>query len=159
MDFISDIVLRVRGLIDEPAIITIIWALLGLVAWISKKRVDSPEEKRFLLWAVLVMGLVLYPATMGLSMWDPYRYGYTPVGLLMVVGLLALWAAKQAYWMTTVMLTAATLAFIFGLKTSTNYWDYLIDPLVVVYSCFALLRLGYKKAYSGRSPASLGRAR
>jgi hypothetical protein len=37
------------------------------------------------------------------------------------------------------MFGLATLAFSAGLKSSPNYWDYLIDPFIALYSCGALL--------------------
>lgn len=39
------------------------------------------------------------------------------------------------------MLAGATLAFVVGIKPSHNYWDYLVDPLLGLYCCLALLVL------------------
>ncbi|MCU0842901.1 MAG: hypothetical protein MUC79_14475 [Thiobacillaceae bacterium] len=159
IEVISEVYMRIRGIIDEPAIMTILWVLASLIAWTTKVRLVSPQEKHFLLWLIGISGLVLYPATLGLSMWDPYRYGYDPVGLLAVYGCIALWTAVRGYWASLCMLLAATLAFAFQLKTSINYWDYLLDPMLVIYSWLALLRLGYGRAYSGRSPEVRARVR
>jgi hypothetical protein len=35
------------------------------------------------------------------------------------------------------MLTLATLAFMVGLKPSDNYWDYLLDPFIVIFCLVA----------------------
>jgi hypothetical protein len=45
------------------------------------------------------------------------------------------------------MLASATLAFIAGIKPSQNYWDYLVDPLLGLYCCAALLMLAVRWTY------------
>jgi hypothetical protein len=45
------------------------------------------------------------------------------------------------------MLTSATLAFVVGVKPSHNYWDYLVDPLLGLYCCAALLTLAVRWSY------------
>jgi hypothetical protein len=49
------------------------------------------------------------------------------------------------------MLTSATLAFVVGVKPSHNYWDYLVDPLLGLYCCAALLTLAVRWSYGWRN--------
>ncbi|MNN96628.1 hypothetical protein D3C81_2156530 [compost metagenome] len=51
------------------------------------------------------------------------------------------------HYLAVVMLTCATLAFIAGSKPSHNYWDYLVDPLLGLYCCLALLVLAARWTY------------
>ena len=51
------------------------------------------------------------------------------------------------------MLALATLAFGLGLLESENYWDYLLDPFVVIYCWLALLVSGIRRLWSSRGRA------
>ena len=93
------------------------------------------------------MALVLYPATLGLSDLDPYRFGYSPRPMLIFVALLTLGLFYLRNGLAVVMLASATLAFIAGIKPSQNYWDYLVDPLLGLYCCVALLMLAMRWTY------------
>ena len=89
---------------------------------------------------VLVAGLVLYPATMGLSMVDPYRAGYGMSLNLLVSGLAVAYLLARQYLLglvfVLVVVAAETAAF-----RSTNTWDYLVDPLLWFASPLLLLIL------------------
>jgi hypothetical protein len=83
------------------------------------------------------LSLLLYPATLGLTYVDPYRWGFNPRPMIVLVGaaaLLMLWLRNAlAVW----MLAIGTLAFALRLKASENYWDYLVDPLLAGYCVVA----------------------
>ena len=77
-------------------------------------------------------GGVFYVLALGSGPFDPYRAGYQPV---IVVALLAaaalfLWRRGQSLWLW--LLTVDLLAFALGLPESTNLWDTLLDPLLIV---------------------------
>ncbi|MCY1380564.1 hypothetical protein D9M69_683990 [compost metagenome] len=93
------------------------------------------------------MALVLYPATLGLSYLDPYRFGFSPRPLLIFVALLTAGLFYLRSYLAVVMLASATLAFIVGVKPSHNYWDYLVDPLLGLYCCAALLMQAVRWSY------------
>lgn len=127
----------VRSFTDDLAISTLV-----LLAWVAAcrlgvlKPLDRPRQVQLL---VLFGGLslLLYPATMGLRYFNPYRWGYNPRPMIVLVGvaaLLMLWLRNAlAVW----MLALGTLAFALRLKTSENYWDYLVDPLLMGYCLIA----------------------
>ncbi|MDT4881424.1 hypothetical protein FQZ97_1172840 [compost metagenome] len=94
-----------------------------------------------------LLALVLYPATLGLSDLDPYRLGYSPRPMLIFFALLTLGLFYLRNSLAVVMLSSATLAFIAGIKPSQNYWDYLIDPLLGLFCCAALLMLFTRWTY------------
>ena len=134
-----------RSHIDDLAITTMVF-----MAWGCLRRLDVLPAQRgqtsvLLLFAALA--LVLYPATLGLSDLDPYRRGYSPRPLLLLVALMTFSLFYLRHYLAVVMLTCATLAFIAGIKPSHNYWDYLIDPLLGLYCCLALLVLAARWAY------------
>lgn len=127
----------VRSFTDDLAITTLV-----LLAWVSLCRLGvmqplNSERKRNLLLLFGALSLVLYPATLGLTYIDPYRFGFNPrpmIVIVLAVSLLMLWLRN---YLTVFMLTAATLAFAKRIKPSENYWDYLIDPLLTSYCLLA----------------------
>ncbi|CRM15911.1 MULTISPECIES: hypothetical protein [Pseudomonas] len=127
----------VRSFTDDLAISTLV-----LLGWVSLVRLGllEPQAPRARAQVLLLFGLLaalLYPATMGLTYFDPYRWGFNPRPMIVLVALLALgllWLRnKLAVW----MLALGTLAFALRLKASENYWDYLIDPLLGGYCLVA----------------------
>ncbi len=127
----------VRSFTDDLAISTLV-----LLAWVSLCRlgVVQPLQRAQKVQVLLLFGalsLALYPATMGLTYFDPYRWGFNPRPMIVLIGmaaLLMLWLRNTlAVW----MLAAGTLAFALRLKASENYWDYLIDPLLTGYCLVA----------------------
>lgn len=135
-----------RSYIDDLAMTSMV-----LMLWACLRRLDllPPADRSatgvLILFATLA--LVLYPATLGLSYLDPYRFGYSPRPLLLVVAALTLGLFYLRNGLAVVMLASATLAFMLGLKPSRNYWDYLVDPLLGVFCCVALLVLGGRWLY------------
>lgn len=127
----------VRSFTDDLAISTLV-----LLAWVGACRLGVVQglerhQRIRLLLVFSVLGLMLYPATLGLTYFDPYRWGFNPRPMIVLVGLLALWMLVLRNWLAVLMLTAGTLAFALRLKASENYWDYLLDPLLTGYCLIA----------------------
>ncbi|WP_395610637.1 hypothetical protein [Pseudomonas sp. B22129] len=127
----------VRSFTDDLAISTLV-----LLAWVTLGRLglvqplERPHRAQMLV-LFGVLSLVLYPATLGLTYFDPYRWGFNPrpmIVLMAAAALVALWLRNGlAVW----MLAVGTLAFALRLKASENYWDYLVDPLLAIYCVVA----------------------
>jgi len=130
-----------RSYIDDLATTSIV-----LMLWGCLRKLDLLPPARRSVTGVLIlfaaMALVLYPATLGLSHLDPYRFGYSPRPMLMVFAVLTLGLFYLRNGLAVMMLASATLAFSIGIKPSQNYWDYLIDPLLGLFCCLALLLRG-----------------
>ncbi|VVO53411.1 hypothetical protein PS850_00430 [Pseudomonas fluorescens] len=130
-----------RSHIDDLAVTTLVF-----MAWGCLRRMDvlppvQQGQKTSVLILFAVMALALYPATLGMSDLDPYRFGFSPRPMLVFVALLTLGLFYLRNYLAVVMLAGATLAFVVGIKPSHNYWDYLVDPLLGLYCCLALLVL------------------
>ncbi|SDR84642.1 hypothetical protein SAMN05216421_0437 [Halopseudomonas xinjiangensis] len=131
-----------RALTDDLAITSV--ALLAAAALHRLGWLSTPSSADRLQCYVffIAAGLILYPAALGVGMTDPYRWGYDPLMLIVVVGALALlmvwWGNRQL----AAVLAIASLAYALRLKSSTNFWDYIVDPLVVLFAIGALLRWG-----------------
>lgn len=135
-----------RSHIDDLAITTLVfmvWCCLRKLGFLP----PAQQSATTVLIIFAALALVLYPATLGLTYLDPYRLGFSPRPMLIVVALLTIGLFYQRSHLAVVMLASATLAFIVGIKPSHNYWDYLVDPLLGLYCCVALLMLAVRWIY------------
>lgn len=135
-----------RSHIDDLAVTTLVF-----MAWGCLRRMDflppAQHGQTSVLVLFAVMALALYPATLGLSDLDPYRLGFSPRPMLVFVAVLTMALFYLRSYLAVVMLAGATLAFIAGIKPSHNYWDYLVDPLLGLYCCLALLVLAVRRTF------------
>lgn len=127
----------VRSFTDDLAISTLV-----LLGWVSLRHlgVIAPlpaKHRGQVLLLFIGLTLSLYPATLGLTYLDPYRWGYNPRPMIVLMGLTALVLLWQRNLLGVLMLAAGTLAFALRLKPSENYWDYLLDPLLAGYCLIA----------------------
>lgn len=84
------------------------------------------------LWGFgVVGGIVLYPSALGGLAWDTYALGWANPVLFGVMGLVTaglIAAGNRFGW----ILLLAVAAWHLRLMESTNYWDYLMDPVYAV---------------------------
>lgn len=141
-----------RGLTDDLAISSLVWLSAAAVIKLGYLP-PLPISARWPLWLCFaVLGLILYPAALGLGMVDTYRWGYSPRGLIIAVGALTLLLVLLRNVLGMLMLVLATLAFLLDIKPSDNYWDYLLDPFIVIY-CLVAPLVALARRSSGTQPA------
>ena len=127
----------VRSFTDDLAISTLV-----LLAWVGLCRlgVVQPLGRQHQVQMLMLFGalsLLLYPATLGLTYFDPYRWGFNPRPMIVLVCAMALLMVALRNRLAVWMLAVGTLAFALRLKASENYWDYLVDPLLTGYCLVA----------------------
>lgn len=141
----------IRSFTDDLAITTLVaLAFIAAVRLGLTVRLEGPCRLQLLI-VMAALALFLYPATLGLSAFDPYRLGYNPRPLILFIGVLTLVLLLLRNWLGAGMLGLATLAFSLGIKPSPNYWDYLLDPLVALYCWGALLAHAARMIPRGRA--------
>lgn len=124
------------GELAIPTLVFLVWSCLRQTfAW---PLADSTQRILPLVFFA-ALGLVLFPATLGLSSLDPYRFGFEPGLLLLVSAAGALAFCFVGNCVASLALVLTGVAFMLGIKNSQNYWDYLIDPLMALYSLGAVL--------------------
>jgi hypothetical protein len=139
-----------RSYADELSMLSVLWLLYAGLSHIANKPVVPARHQTQLAILVALMGVILYPAALGLSFIDPYRWGYSPDALLLAAfSICLIWLWLRNYFALAIM-TAATLLFMLDIKSSDNYWDYLVDPLVWIYCCGHLLKIGVRRAWRRR---------
>jgi hypothetical protein len=123
----------VRSLTNDLSITSLLWLAWCAGARIGGIRATSGRRHLQLALCFSALALLLYPAAMGMSMFDPYRLGYAPSYLLVFVFAIsmALWLVR--HYFGAALITAATAVFMLDFRSPDNYWDYLIDPLLALY--------------------------
>jgi hypothetical protein len=99
----------------------------------------APQLPFWLLTALVLVGPLLYASTFGISSLDVYAWGYDARWLALTAALLALllWKpAPQASW----AIALALAAFVLGVGTSRNLWDYLLDAMLSFTGVYWLVR-------------------
>lgn len=128
----------VRGVIGDLSTVSVLLLLSALfvrnqsVPWIVKV-------------AIGLVGLCFYPFALGLGMFDPYGWGYSSVALLIAVLVFALLCAIAKWNRGAWIIGLAIIAWGMQWHESTNLWDYLIDPILVVWAIFGVVATIMKK--------------
>lgn len=131
----------VRGMIGDLSITTLL--MLGYtLAW---RAGYLPTDARFrdgtLLLLVLAAG-VFYPLALGVTPYDPYRWGYGEPWFLLLLLSLALAGRALRLPLVAPTISLAVLAWVVGWYESNNLWDYLLDPLLSIYAVCGLVWRG-----------------
>jgi hypothetical protein len=133
----------------SPSFSVPLTGLLAIAAW--ERAFSRPvltQGDRNVTWTFgAVAGLLLYPFALGVSRIDPYEWGWSASPLFMVVGVLTAWLIWRRNRFGVLVLVAV-MAFHLQLLESSNYWDYLIDP---IYWLASLVVLGTRALSRGRS--------
>lgn len=123
------------GLLGPVSAATLV--LLAASLWASLREGGCRSSTTMLL-SLVVIGAVFYPLTLGLTVFDPYEYGYrgfaVPVLMLVLVAI-GWWrhALDALGWIALAGLLYAT-----GAYDSRNLWDYLVFPLDPVFAAATL---------------------
>ena len=128
----------VRGVIGDLSTVSVLLLLSALFVrnqstpWIGKV-------------AIGLVGLCFYPFALGLGMFDPYGWGYSSVTLLIAVLIFASMCAIANWSRGAWIIGLAIIAWGMQWHESTNLWDYLIDPILVVWAIFGVVATIMKK--------------
>lgn len=105
---------------------------------------DAPcafeQQKLPLYGLILLSALILYPSALGAFSWDLYAIGYSKLLLKVVLLLLALIGLFFGYYLLSLIISMAFVAYAFGWLISDNLWDYLLDPFITFIAASVLLR-------------------
>ena len=128
-----------RSVIDDLAITTVLVLSLATLVRLKLLAVPPRLQQTELLCIFAALALILYPASLGLTYFDPYRLGYAPRPMLVLMGLLTVVLLWRRNLLGLLLFSVATLIFTLELKQSENYWDYLIDPGLGTWAIIVLL--------------------
>ena len=142
--------LYLRGLFNDLSITT----LCLLVLFLYRPQIQHIQSRSVFILTALA-GLLLYPFALGYSPVDPYAWGYlnqshglnAPLTVICFLLLLAAYGyIKQNTLLLTCILTSI-IAWQLNLLESRNIWDYLLDPLLWLYSLYQLPVIIWQHVY------------
>jgi len=128
----------VRGFTGELSITSM---LLLWTAYFSPKKIHVPAAMKG--W-IAIVALAFYPLALGVSMLDPYAWGYGSITLLAAVIITALIAWLAGFNRIAIILALAILAWAAGWHESSNLWDYILDPFLGLWAIGSLIRSAWR---------------
>lgn len=139
-----------RSIVGDLSVLMLVVLLNILLQRLLNFSLLGASSRKLLLMCVAMIGVVFYPLALGLSAYDPYQLGYTPVllSVLLVSLSLILWVVRHRD--LAVILLLPLLAYNLHLLESTNLWDYLLDPVLLIYALVQTLA-GFKLLQNKRN--------
>jgi hypothetical protein len=123
-----------RSVTGDLSVLTLVMFSNILAQRLFNFKLVQTTSKNLLLLSVAVVGVVFYPMALGVSAFDPYHLGYAPVlmsALLCLASIIAWLSVKRDL---AIILLLPLIAYNLHLLESTNLWDYLLDPILLIYA-------------------------
>lgn len=124
----------VRGITGDLSITTLVLAGAACVVRLTGRVVIGERDRRSLCRLLVFAAVFLYPFALGWTPFDPYALGYGSLEFLTVLLLITLAAWWARLYVVVFIVVVAAFAYLGGAYESRNLWDYLIDPLAVLYA-------------------------
>jgi hypothetical protein len=128
----------VRGVIGDLSIFTL------LLLWSSLLPKEQLTPVVFKV-TVLCFAVMFYPVALGYGMLDPYAWGYHSYVLLSGVILFTVICGLAGWTKGVWIFSLAIIAWSVHWHESSNLWDYLIDPLLVIWTLCSLMKRVLRK--------------
>ncbi|MES2663770.1 MAG: hypothetical protein V4629_10770 [Pseudomonadota bacterium] len=137
--------------IGPLSVTSALWAIYQILSVSSYKNFTLHDsEQKFLVIFLGVIGLILYPLSEGLFIWDVYRLGWHPLASFILLGFLIFFTFKK--WQTLFCgLILILIVDVLNVLPSDNLWDILLDPFAVVGACIYLVKEYFFKTKNLRS--------
>ncbi|MEA1889007.1 MAG: hypothetical protein U9N50_04400 [Pseudomonadota bacterium] len=146
----SNIWLWINGAAGELSIVSMILLSAFILRKMAVRDLILPSTRIHLYIFILLAGILLYPATLGLMQFDPYALGYSfELSMLLLSISILYWIFKQQQMAVILLITVAVREA--GILNSLNTWDYLIDPLLWLFSPVLLVLLMLEKRRAAAS--------
>ena len=134
----SSLWLWINGAVGELSIVTLFVLTSFVLRSLTSRCFLEIRSRQQLYYLVLTAGFLLYPASLGLSMFDPYVLGYSfELALFLLFLSILYWFLK--FRQVAVILLLVVAAEATGVLMSSNTWDYLVDPLLWLFSPVLLI--------------------
>jgi hypothetical protein len=123
-----------RSVLGDTSILT--WVILSniLAQRLFGFALLSSQSRKHLLLGVLLTGAVFFPLALGLGSVDPYHFGYAPLWMGVLIAMISIFAWFRGQRDLAVVVLLPLLAFNLYALESTNLWDYLLDPVLLIYA-------------------------
>ena len=105
------------------------------------------HELVFLAAALVLLAVVFYPMSLGLTLADPYAHGYYPTVLSALLFTFVCWAVLAGWFLSAAVLALSFVGFAGHWLESDNLWDYLFDP-ALAFAAAVLLVIRRQELFS-----------
>jgi hypothetical protein len=130
----------INGAIGELSIMTMILLAGFIIRKLTGFSLTGFNTRLHIYLLIFIAGLLLFPATLGLTQFDPYSLGYRfELSLFLLVLSILYWILQQRQ--LAIILLIIVAANETGILSSNNTWDYLIDPLLWIASPVMLVAM------------------
>jgi len=128
------LVAYIRGVSGELSIITMMLIIFTWSSWPSCRLSSATPI------VIALASILFYPFALGLTMFDPYSWGYGSIIFVVAVMMMALlfFFTKRSW--EALMISLAVIAWSIHWHESTNLWDYLLDPFLAVWALMVSIR-------------------
>jgi hypothetical protein len=137
-----------RGLLTDLSLASLL--MLGTYL-LSILKVKRPINDMSLNLVILLFAILLYPASMGLGMFDPYSLGFASHVyydyFVLGIAAMGIFAAYIGYQQLAIWLTLSCIAHGLQVYESSNLWNYLLDPFAVIAVLVSMINTYAKKLY------------
>lgn len=123
-----------RSVLGDLSVITLVVFADILARRLWKRSVLDASTRKALLMVAAATGVVFYPLALGVGPVDPYRVGYAPLMMVCLLGLTSVIAWVRQARSLALILLLPMLAYNLHLLESDNLWNYLLDPVLVIYA-------------------------
>lgn len=123
-----------RSALGDFSILTLVVFSNVLAQRLFNYRLLAPITRHTLLLGVALVGVVFYPLALGVSAFDPYQSGYSPLFMSVLLCLASIIAWLRTMRGMATILLLPLLAYNLHLLESYNLWDYLLDPILLLYA-------------------------
>ncbi len=122
-----------RGIVGDLSITSVVLLLYWASTHVKQTQINASQN--LIACSVIgATGVLFYPTATGFGTFDPYTLGYEPLLLSGIAATLCLACIWVRWYLTATCTLAALIVYQLQGLPSHNLWDYLIDPLLVVFS-------------------------
>lgn len=123
----------------NPSVTLTVLLLIALIARAGGPRFFRPQDWRAAWLFGSMASLILYPTALGLTKFDAYTLGWSPLLPLATAAVTTIFLLKQNRF--GIFLLLALWGMVVHPMESTNAWDCLIDPCYAIFSLVATIIL------------------
>lgn len=123
-----------RSIVGDMSLLTLVLLADILARRLGSNALLAQQTRTALLVGAGLVGVVFYPLALGVGSFDPYRLGFAPVLLASLLVVLSIIAWLRRARGLAVILLLPLLAFNLHLLEADNLWNYLLDPVLVIYA-------------------------
>lgn len=124
----------IRAATGDLSFTTLILCTLGL------SRIRNISIKKPTIVFIAGFSIIFYPLALGISMFDPYSFGYGSNTFLLAIIIFAGLLIIKSYLLEALIIAIAMIAWSLHWHESANLWDYLIDPFIAAWAIIMSLR-------------------